>query len=76
MTHLEISDRLDKHNNQFYGTKYTSKAQDWQIFIVIECSSVSQAIHIERHIKSMKSKVYIENLRKHPEMTQKLLERY
>ena len=28
---------------------------------------------IEKHIKNMKSKIYIQNLAKYPEMTQKLL---
>lgn len=76
MTHLDISIRLEKHNLHLYGSSFTSKADDWEVFLLIECSSISQALLIEKHIKAMKSKIYIENLKKYPEMIQNLLDKY
>ncbi|PXY38851.1 excinuclease ABC subunit C, partial [Flavobacterium cheongpyeongense] len=35
-----------------------------------------QALAIEKHIKDMKSKIYIENLLRYPEVINKLLEKY
>ena len=56
--------------------KFTGKAADWELFHTIECESKSQALAIEQHIKKMKSKVYILNLKKYPELCRKLLSRY
>ena len=69
-----IEERLFQHNEGFFGpTCFTSKAIDWKIFLVIPCKSIEQAMFIESKIKNMKSRKYIENLRKYPEMVQKLL---
>ncbi len=56
--------------------KFTSNAKDWILYYKIDCTTKSQALAIEAHIKRMKSKVYIDNLIKHPEITTKLLEKY
>jgi putative endonuclease len=68
--------RLEKHNSKHYNNKYTASGIPWSIFIEIQCQSVSQAIKIEKHIKDMKSKAYIHNLKKYPELAIKLRERY
>ena len=56
--------------------KFTAKADDWELHFKIECASKNQGLKIERHIKDMKSKKYIQNLLLYPEITQKLKERY
>ena len=56
--------------------KFTSKANDWILFYKILCDNKNQALNIEKHIKRMKSKAYIENLIKHPEIILKLKEQY
>jgi putative endonuclease len=68
--------RLEKHNSAYYDNKYTSIGIPWIQFLEIQCKSVSQAIKVEKHIKEMKSKVYIQNLKKYPELVQKLIERF
>jgi putative endonuclease len=72
-----LSSRLERHNSGFYGSsKYTVIASDWEIYLAFSCSSVSQGLAVERHIKRMKSRRYIENLKAYPEMRKKLLELY
>jgi len=62
---------------EYYGSKkFTAKAKDWMLFYSIECYTKDQAHKIELYIKSMKSKVYIQNLAKYPELSQRLLEKY
>ena len=73
---MELSERIFKHNSGFYDKTYSSFTADWQLLLKIQCFSVNQAIHIEKHIKRMKSKVYVENLKKYPEMVEKLLNLY
>lgn len=72
-----IEKRIEKHNTSFYGgKKYTHGTCDWELFYCIECESILQAIRIEGHIKNMKSRVYINNLIKYPEVSDKLLLKY
>lgn len=56
--------------------KFTYNADDWLLFLKIDCQSQHQALAIEKHIKQMKSSVYIGNLKKYPEMVEKLLDKY
>lgn len=56
--------------------KFTANANDWKLFLLISCKSKTQALSIEKHIKKMKSKTYIENLKKYPEMIDKLKSKY
>jgi putative endonuclease len=37
---------------------------------------MKQALRIEKHIKNMKSKKYIEDIKKYPEITERLKEKY
>ncbi len=67
--------RLEKHNKHGYGKhRFTAVADDWNIYLIMETVDYSQAIRIERKIKSMKSRTYIENLNRYPELRQKLLD--
>ena len=63
--------RLDFHAVS-PGSKYTGKARDWEVFLQFFCQDKKQAFAVEKHIKAMKSKKYIENLKKYPEMVEKL----
>ena len=65
------------HLMDYYGSsKYTAKASDWILYYEIECATFTQALKIENYIKRMKSKAYIKNLAKYPEMTSELLVKY
>ena len=72
-TQESVISRLEKHNNSFYDEAFTTITNDWIVYLVIACEDISQAIKIERHIKKMKSKTYIENLLIYPEMQERLL---
>ncbi|EHQ02875.1 GIY-YIG nuclease family protein [Gillisia limnaea] len=63
--------RMDFHRNS-EARKFTAKADDWVIFDKINCESNKQALSIEKHIKSMKSRIYIKNIKLYPEMKDKL----
>jgi len=76
ITTENVDDRIIKHNTSFYGAKYTSKATDWVFFYSISCECNSQMIKIEKHIKKMRSRIYIENLILYPEITQKLKDKF
>ena len=72
-TQKPIDDRIFKHNNHLYGKhRYTAITDDWELFLKIEVSDYSHAIRLEKLIKSMKSSKYIRNLKKYPELIEKI----
>ena len=67
----DLKTRMDFHANA-ENRKFTHNALDWEQFLTIDCESKIQGLAREKHIKSMKSRVYIENLHIHPEIIEKL----
>ena len=58
-----LSERLILHNTGGLGPSFTSQSQDWILYLQIECETRQMSRQIERHIKRMKSRRYIENLK-------------
>jgi putative endonuclease len=75
-TSIQIEERFERHLNGYYQNKFTATYSDWILFCEIKCESNEQARKIEAHIKKMKSKVYINNLIKYPEIIEKLLQKF
>ena len=73
---LDIDERLSQHLNNTYSDSFTSKANDWELFFSLVDLHYAQARAIEKHIKGMKSRTYIENLKKYKEISIKLIEKY
>jgi putative endonuclease len=71
----EFQFRFEQHLDKVYPGSFTGNADDWQLFLLIEDLSYAKARAIERHIKNMRSKLYIQNLVKYPEMIIKLKDR-
>lgn len=70
---MNLKQRLLDHKNKTYSNSYTKITDDWVLYFEFNGLDYMIAREIELHIKSMKSKKYIENLRKYPEMKDKLL---
>ena len=74
-THTSVSERLIKHNSGAYGKqRFTASTDDWEIFLNIPVNDYPHAIRIERKIKSMKSSRYIQNLKKYPELVERIVQ--
>ena len=72
-THDEIEFRLQKHNKHSYGAhRFTAGTNDWGIYLILEAVDFPHAVRMERKIKAMKSRTYILNLKKYPELQEKL----
>ena len=71
-----LDQRFLNHLNHKYKNSFTSKSDDWVIFLKVDGLEYHQVRNVEKHIKKMKSKKYIENLKLHPEMLNKLIERF
>ena len=70
---LDLEVRMNQHLEKKYSDSFTRNSNDWELFLSIPNLEYSQARIIESHIKKMKSKVYIKNLKKYPELLNKLL---
>ncbi len=68
--------RLIEHNSHLYQESFTKVASDWVMVMSLTCTSKRQAIKIETHIKKNKSKKYVEDCIRYPEICQKLLVKY
>nr|WP_294774038.1 GIY-YIG nuclease family protein [uncultured Flavobacterium sp.] len=60
--------RLLKHNNHSYEGSFTKIAEDWQVVLLFECRSRNQSLLLEKFIKSMKSKIFIQKIIENPEI--------
>jgi putative endonuclease len=71
----DLANRLLQHNdlNSSYSTK---RGQPWKIFLTMQCKSISHAMKLERHIKNMKSKKFILNLKKYPELIERIIQQH
>ena len=68
--------RLKRHFEKTFDKAFTRQANDWETFIKIDNLDMQLARKIESHVKKMKSKQYIKNLVKHPEIISNLIEKY
>jgi putative endonuclease len=68
--------RLIFHLEKEFKSSFTSKYSDWELYFSIENLNISTARKIESHVKKMKSKIYIQNLKRYPEMVEKLIARF
>lgn len=76
LTTLNIEERLNNHLEKKYSSlNFTRKANDWKIFLFIECKSTSHGRKLELFIKKMKSSKFILSLKDDPEKLQNIIER-
>ena len=72
----DLKVRLDYHHIKEFKTSFSAKYSDWELFYLIDNITNTTARKIESHIKRMKSRKYLFNLKLYPEMSQKLVSKY
>ena len=72
----DLNYRISLHLDKEFTKAFTAKTNDWTLFFFVDDLEYNQARLIEQHIKKMKSKSYIRNLKSHPEIIKKLSEKY
>ncbi len=72
----DFEKRLEEHNSKIRKHADTSRGIPWEKFLLINELNSKQAFQIEKHIKSMKSSTYIQNLLKYEAMIEKLKEKF
>ena len=72
----DLSERITEHVKKIFTKCFTSKTDDWVLYLSITDLNYQQARLIELHIKRMKSTKYIKDLIKYPQLIEKLKNRY
>ena len=72
----DIKERMTHHSEKKYINSFTAKADDWVLYYSHGGLSQNQSRQVERHIKRMRSKKYMENLKQYPEIMDKLKKKY
>ena len=57
-----VAKRIQEHNEGLYSSSFTVKGIPWILKLSFECKSSKKAYELERFIKKMKSKVFIEKI--------------
>jgi putative endonuclease len=73
---LDLDLRLTEHLNKKFPEGFTTKTNDWELYYSMLDLEYIQARKIEKHIKRMKSKKYIEDLKSYSELSEKLFSQY
>jgi putative endonuclease len=68
-----VQERLDLHNNGSFDKSFTKIAKDWHTVLEFECADRGEALFLERFIKRMKSRKFIERLILNPEILSDVL---
>ncbi|MBK8954028.1 MAG: GIY-YIG nuclease family protein [Saprospiraceae bacterium] len=72
----DFEQRLRWHNeHQFIGS-FTTRATDWERYLVFEMKDIQESRKFEAHLKSQKSRKYIESLKSNRKKITKLVEKY
>ena len=67
----DVKERILKHNQHEYANAFSKIANDWAL--AFECNDRNEALFLERYIKKMKSKIFIEKIIENPEIPSDIL---
>jgi putative endonuclease len=73
---LDLSKRIYQHNSKLFRLAFTQKTDDWILFLSIDELLYHQARSMEIHIKKMKSRKYIQQLKEFPELIVQLKNKF
>ena len=71
----DFSARLAFHNS-LQNNIWTKRGQPWAVHLLIEKLGKSQALKIEKHLKNMKSRKYLLDLKLNPSAIAELKQRF
>ena len=72
----ELTERFNEHLSEHFPGAFTGITKDWNLYFSIDHLDSFEARKIETHIKKMKSRKYIENLKRYPDLAERLIKKY
>ncbi|MDB4291934.1 GIY-YIG nuclease family protein [Maribacter sp.] len=71
----DVINRLGQHNSHYFKKGYTKAAQDWKIVLSKKCENKEDAQYLERFMKRMKSKKFIQKIIQDQKILNDILEK-
>ena len=71
----DVEFRMNLHLNKAFSKSFTSKANDWVVVLTFQTNTKVEATFLEKFIKKMKSKVFIEKIVANPSILDELLKK-
>ena len=71
----DVDVRLAQHNSHYFKNNFTRSANDWKILLKYPCENKHEALFLEKFIKKMKSRKFIEKFVKNPEILLDILKK-
>ena len=68
---INVANRIIEHNSGYYAGSSTSFATDWELYFMLSVNNRKDALIVEKHLKSMKSKAYLQRLKNDVEAMKK-----
>ena len=68
-----FSDRLSFHNDGARNKIWTKRGIPWEVYLTVEGLEKSMARKLELHLKKMKSRNYLKELKQNPKKLEELL---
>lgn len=70
----DVHQRLIKHNQHYFSGSFTNIAEDWELKLSYEIKEREEALYLEKFIKRMKSRKFIEKIINYPEVLKDILD--
>ena len=72
---IDVELRLNMHNNQVFNNSFSKIANDWILKLIFEQLEKSNILFLEKFVKRMKSRKFIEKLIEEPQILTSILSR-
>ncbi|MGF1556570.1 GIY-YIG nuclease family protein [Paucihalobacter sp.] len=69
----DVAQRLSLHENHHFKRAFTKIADDWEIKLEFQCQNREDALFLEKFIKRMKSKKFIQKIIQNPDILTQIL---
>ncbi|NSW45130.1 MAG: GIY-YIG nuclease family protein [Bacteroidales bacterium] len=66
--------RYQEHLSGYFKHSFTSRTDDWELYMLIECSNRFEARKLENFLKRMKSRTFIQRLKSDPFLLDEIMQ--
>lgn len=68
-----VPHRIELHNSHKGLKAFTKAACDWKVELIFKCNSKKEAVYLEKYIKGIKSRDFVEKLIAEPQILNDIL---
>jgi putative endonuclease len=69
----DVNHRIQLHLNKTFKSSFSKAAEDWILKLSFQCQNRNDALYLEKFIKKMKSKAFIEKIIDNPAILKDIL---